>query len=151
MNTTNNRMLIVQCDIYALWRCLLSAVSASSYSGSVCFRFCSDGKCLQRAHLTAERVWQTGSLWVGQVWGEYCETVGWKAALLPWLLTSSILLKFSPRRTKSEEQLPECSLLKGLLSAFSTALSRRARYCEKCPYYSWVPCSYVLRDGWQSE
>lgn len=94
-------MLILQRDIYALW---LSALSL--LSGSVCFRFCSDGESLQRAHLTAETVWQTGSLWVGQVWGEYCETVGWKAALLPWLLTSSILLKFSPEENKERGTTP---------------------------------------------
>lgn len=63
-------------------------------------------KGLQCSRLTAEAVWETGSLWVGQVWGEYCESAGWKASLLPWLLTSSILLKFSRRRNRERGTTP---------------------------------------------
>lgn len=64
------------------------------------------GKGCSVLHLTA--VWETGSRWVGQVWGEYSESAGWKAPLLNRPLISLILFKLSQRRAKSEDQLTKC-------------------------------------------
>lgn len=67
---------------------------------------------------TLQRQWKTGSLWVGQVWGEYSESAGWKAALLPWLLTSSMLLKFPPQENRERGVTPKVLIVKRFLHTF---------------------------------